>query len=77
MERLRCVGCNRILRATIVQAAHRVIRTVDRWANLAASLAKRGKPKCVIVGAVGNRWVRCLHHAMNGDGGGKADAQPN
>ena len=57
-------GCNKLLRATIVQAAHRLIRTVDRWANLAESLRKRGKPKCVIVGAVGNRWVRTLHHAM-------------
>lgn len=57
-------GCNRLLRATVVQAAHRLIRTVDRWANLAESLRTRGKPACVIVGAVGNRWVRTLHHAM-------------
>ena len=57
-------GCNKLLRATIVQAAHRLIRTVDRWASLAESLLKRGKPKCVVVGAVGNRWVRTLHHAM-------------
>lgn len=57
-------GCNKLLRATIVQAAHRLIRTVDRWAGLAQSLLKRGKPKCVVVGAVGNRWVRTLHHAM-------------
>ncbi len=57
-------GCNRILRATIVQAAHRLIRTIDRWSKLADSLRARGKPACVIVGAVGNRWVRNLHHAM-------------
>jgi transposase len=57
-------ACNKLLRATIVQAAHRLIRTTDRWGALAASLRRRGKPSCVIVGAVGNRWVRTLHHAM-------------
>jgi transposase len=56
--------CNKMLRMTIVQAAHRLIRTIERWSKLAASLKKRGKPACVIVGAVGNRWVRNLHHAM-------------
>ena len=57
-------ACDRLLRATIVQAAHRLIRTSPRWRGLAQSLAARGKPPCVIVGAVGNRWVRTLHHAM-------------
>lgn len=57
-------GCNPLLRMTIVQAAQRLIRTVERWTKLAQSLAQRGKPKCVIVGAVGNRWLRTLHHAM-------------
>jgi transposase len=57
-------GCNKMLRMTIVQAAHRLIRTVQRWSKLAESLKKRGKPACVIVGAVGNRWMRNLHHAM-------------
>ena len=57
-------ACNKLLRATIVQAAHRLIRTSDRWRGLAQSLKRRGKPACVIVAAVGNRWVRTLHHAM-------------
>jgi transposase len=57
-------GCNKLLRATVVQAAHRLIRTVERWGDLAASLRARGKPPCVAVGAVGNRWLRRLHHAM-------------
>jgi transposase len=57
-------GCNRVLRQTIVQAAHRLIRTVARWRELADSMRARGKPACVIVGAVGNRWLRNLHHAM-------------
>jgi transposase len=57
-------GCNRLLRLTIVQAAHRLIRTSKRWSSLAVSMKSRGKPPCVIVGAVGNRWLRTLHHAM-------------
>jgi transposase len=57
-------GCNKLLRLTIVQAAHRLIRTTDRWGKLADSMRSRGKPACVIAGAVGNRWLRNLHHAM-------------
>ena len=57
-------GCNKVLRMTIIQASHRLIRTSQRWSNMAASLKARGKPACVIVGAVGNRWIRTLHHAM-------------
>jgi transposase len=57
-------GCNRLLRLTIVQAAHRLIRTSKRWSSLAVSMKSRGKPPCVIAGAVGNRWLRTLHHAM-------------
>ena len=63
-------GCNKLLRLTVVQAAHRLIRTCQRWSDLAESMRARGKPACVIVGAVGNRWLRNLHHAM------KMDAQP-
>jgi transposase len=57
-------GCNKLLRLTIVQAAHRLIRTSPRWSELADAMRSRGKPPCVIVGAVGNRWLRTLHHAM-------------
>jgi transposase len=60
-------GCNKLLRMIVVQAAHRLIRTVERWNRLAASMKERGKPPCVIVGAVGNRWLRNLHHAMKGN----------
>jgi len=55
---------NKILRATIVQAAHRLIRTRPRWAALAQSLRGRGKPPCVIAAAVGNRWMRRMFHEM-------------
>lgn len=57
-------GCNKLVRLTVVQAAHRLIRTSKRWGRLADSLRARGKPPCVIVGAVGNRWLRTLHHVM-------------
>ncbi len=70
-------SCNKLLRTTIVQAAHRLIRTVKRWSDLADSLARRGKPRCVIIGAVGNRWVRTLHYAMKETGGDNARNQTN
>lgn len=57
-------GCNKLLRQTIVQAAHRLINTRPRWSALADSMRRRGKEANVIVAAVGNRWVRKLHHAM-------------
>jgi transposase len=57
-------GCNKLLRAIVVQAAHRLTRTTERWIKLASSLRARGKPACVIAAAVGNRWLRTLHHAM-------------
>jgi transposase len=57
-------GCNKLLRSIVIQASHRLIRTEKRWGDLASSLKKRGKPACVIAAAVGNRWLRCLHHAM-------------
>lgn len=57
-------GCNKLLRATVVQAAHRLIRTTGRWSKLSESLRARGKSACVAVAAVGNRWLRSLYHAM-------------
>jgi transposase len=55
---------NKILRATAVQAAHRLIRTSERWGRLAESMRRRGKPACVIAAAVGNRWMRRMFHEM-------------
>jgi transposase len=57
-------GCNRLLRATVIQASHRLIRTGERWSKLAGSLRARGKSGCVAAAAVGNRWLRGLYHAM-------------
>jgi transposase len=55
---------NNLLRATVIQAAHRLIRTTGRWGKLADALRGRGKPACVTAAAVGNRWVRALYHRM-------------
>jgi transposase len=56
---------NPILRATIIQAAHRLIRTTRRWKAMAESMRERGKPMCVIAAAVGNRWMRRMYFDMN------------
>jgi transposase len=55
---------NKLLRATLIQAAHRLMRTSVRWRGLAESMRKRGKPACVIAAAVGNRWMRRMHYDM-------------
>jgi len=52
------------LRATVIEAAHRLMRTDPVWAQLAARLRGRGKPTCVAVAAVANRWIRKLYHQM-------------
>jgi len=57
-------GCNRVLRGALVQLAHRLILHEPRWRTLAASLRSRGKPPCVAVAAVANRWTRGLWHRM-------------
>jgi transposase len=55
-----------LLRATLIEAAHRLIRYDDRWKALAASLRAAGKPACVVAAAVANRWVRWLFHQVEG-----------
>jgi len=55
---------NRQLRATLMEAAHRLIRFDPRWMMFADRLLHKGKPKCVVVAAAGNRWVRWLFHQM-------------
>ena len=57
---------NEHVRATIIEAAHRLIRYDPRWKALAATMRKGGKPACVIAAAVGNRWVRWLFHQVSG-----------
>jgi transposase len=57
---------NEALRATIVEAAHRLIRYDPRWKELAATMRQAGKPACVIAAAIGNRWIRWLFHQVSG-----------
>jgi transposase len=55
-----------LLRATLIEAAHRLIRFDARWKELAGSLRAAGKPACVVVAAIANRWVRWLFYQMEG-----------
>lgn len=55
---------NRQLRATLVEAAQRLMRCDARWRPLAERMKRAGKPYNVIVAAVGNRWIRWLFHEM-------------
>jgi transposase len=68
-------GCNKLLRATLVQAAHRLIRTEPRWRTLAGSMKARGKPGSVAAAAVANRWARGLWHRMKGQAAGQQAAE--
>ena len=53
-----------LLRATLIEAAHRLIRFDPRWGALGAKLRAAGKPGSVVAAAVANRWVRWLYHRM-------------
>lgn len=57
-------AANRSLRAVLLQAAHRLIRTHDRWGGLAEVMLRKGKPKPLVTAAIANRWVRSMHHRM-------------
>jgi len=57
-------ACDRQLRATLIEAAHRLIRYDDYCQAHAARLLKNGKPKNVVVAATMNRWLRRLFHVM-------------
>lgn len=58
---------NRQLRATLIEAAQRLIRMDSDWKGLANKMLTRGKPKCLVIAAVANRWVRWLFHRMQPD----------
>ena len=55
-----------LLRATLMEAAHRLIRFDPRWAVLGGKLRSAGKPGSVVAAAVANRWVRWLFHQLQG-----------
>lgn len=52
------------LRVTLIETAHRLLRFDDRWSDLGGQLLGRGKPKCVVIAAIANRWIRGLHHQL-------------
>lgn len=56
-----------VLRATLVEAAHRIMRYEDRWMQLSRKMRASGKPVSLIAAAVANRWVRWLFHQMQPD----------
>jgi transposase len=51
-------------RATLIEAAHRLLRFDARWRKLAAGMKARGKAGSLVAAAVANRWVRGLFHQM-------------
>ena len=55
---------DRRLRALLIQAAQRLVRTDPRWRKLGQRLTDQGKPRNVAVAAVANRWMRTVHHRM-------------
>jgi len=57
-------GGNQQLKLALIELAHRLKRYDPHWRELAERLAQAGKPRCVIVAAVANRWVRKLYHEM-------------
>ena len=54
------------LRATLMEAAHRLIRFDPHWHDFADRMKRAGKPTCLIVATVANRWMRRLYHEMKG-----------
>lgn len=57
-------GCSRLLRATLIEAAHRLSLHQPRWKEFKAQLKARGKAGSVIAAAIANRWVRGLFHEL-------------
>ena len=57
-------ACCKSLRAVLIQAAQRLIRTHVRWKKLGQEMLARGKPKSLVIAAIANRWMRSMHHRM-------------
>ncbi len=55
---------SRLLRATLIELAHRLCRWDPRWREMKRRLRASGKPGSVAVAAVANRWVRQLYYVM-------------
>lgn len=57
-------AANTNLRTIAMEAAHRLIRTNERWRSMALRLRASGKAPSVTVAAVANRWVRWLFNEI-------------
>lgn len=57
-------ACCKSLRAVLIQAAQRLMRSDGRWKALGKKMLERGKPRCLVTAAIANRWVRSMHHRM-------------
>lgn len=57
-------GCSRLLRDSLIEAAHRLTRCDVRWKTFKAELRQRGKAGSLIAAAVANRWLRRLYHDL-------------
>jgi len=57
-------GCSRLLRDTLIEAAHRLGRCAPHWQAFRAQLRARGKAGSLIAAAVANRWMRRLFHEL-------------
>jgi transposase len=52
------------LRRVLIEAAQRLTRFDEHWRNFRERMRDRGKPYCVIVAAVANRWLRTMYHPL-------------
>lgn len=55
---------SKLLRATLIELAHRLGRCEPRWRQLRDKLRAAGKPGSVAAAAVANRYTRWLYHRM-------------
>lgn len=55
---------NDLLRATLIELAHRLARWDPRWRLMKQHLRERGKGGSVAAAAIANRWVRGLYYRM-------------
>lgn len=61
-----------LLRTTLIEMGQRLMRMPGRWRTLGQALVAAGKPWCVVVAAVANRYVRWLWHVMQPETPGQA-----
>jgi transposase len=52
------------LRRVIIETAQRLVNFDEAWQDFHERMKERGKPYCVIVAAVANRWIRRLYHPL-------------